>query len=167
MQVHVRILIELGTTYSGLIAAIVRFAIFRSESLKDGTYHTELLIWTVVEPGFYLMAACFPAYRSLVPRLLQFIPSFLSGSSKRDSGDYDLSDTTGGRRAGVQSTFAKPKISFDDGDKRGLVNCYRGEEQSAEVGSEGSRTAEGSNDTTAQVTRNIRIERWTSSLFHR
>lgn len=138
---------------------------FRIESLKDATYDTELLIWTSVEPGLYLMAACFPTYRPLFPLVYQFISSssLLSHSLKPDIGDISSSGgTLGGCRAGIQSTARKDESFVEDGDRRGLVNSYRGEEGSVEGGSEGF-TAEGVNDNRIHVISSITVER-TSSI---
>lgn len=118
-------------------------------------------------------------YRPLVPRILRFIParSFLGRSFKLDNGAIDLpvvnSRSSGrirGRRAGVQIPAGTDKTFVDDGDdgdQRGLVNCYRGEEGSAEVGSEEGFTGAGSNDSRIQVTSDITVERWTSSVASR
>lgn len=153
-----------------------------SESLKDGTYHSELLILTCLEPAIYLMAACFPMYRPLIRRILQFIPSrsFLGRFFKLDNGAIDLpvvnSKSSGmirGRRAGVRipagtdDTFVDDGDDGDDGDQRGLVNCYQSEEGSAEVGSEEGFTGAGLNDSRIQVTSDITVERWTSSVASR
>lgn len=101
------------------------------------------------------MAVGFPRYRPLVPRVLQFISSssLLGRSFKQSTGDIDLltlsskkSGTTGAHRAEVQFTADRNKKLEDDGDQRGLVNCYRGKEGSAAVKSEGF-TAEGLNNT--------------------
>ena len=52
---------------SGLAAGIARFYIFsQPDAFADVTWNSvELNIWTIVEPGMYLMAACFPTYRPL------------------------------------------------------------------------------------------------------
>ena len=53
---------------SGLVASIVRFAIFfNSDALEDPTWKSAYLnIWTIVEPGTYFMAACLPALRPIL-----------------------------------------------------------------------------------------------------
>lgn len=122
------------------------------------------------------MAACFPTYRPLFQRVHQFISSssLLSRSLKQDTGHIDLpavslrsSGTTEGRRAGALFPVDKDKISVDDGDKSGLVRCYRGEEGSVQVGSEAGFTAEGLYEDRIQVTSDITVERWTSSVANR
>ena len=39
---------------------------FKSDILDDVTYSVELLIWTLVEPGVYLIAATLPSLRPIV-----------------------------------------------------------------------------------------------------
>lgn len=53
---------------SGLIASILRFQTFRNtDSFTDSTYHAvELVIWTIAEPGIYLISACMLVYRPVL-----------------------------------------------------------------------------------------------------
>lgn len=147
LQIIACILTKPQTAYSGLIASIVRFVIFfHSDAFEDGTWASaDLTIWTSLEPGVYLMAACFPTYRPLVSLVFQSIlsSSFLSRSLKQHTRDVHLrgvgpssSGTIGEGRTGALFTHAKDKIFVDDGDQKGLVNCYPDEERSAEVRSE-------------------------------
>ena len=55
----------------GLVASCVRFAIFfEQDALADATWKTAYLsVWTVTEPGTYLIAACLPVLRPLVRRV--------------------------------------------------------------------------------------------------
>lgn len=121
---------------SGLVTSITRFIVYSHiEASKDATYDTELLVWTSLEPGIYLMAACFPTYRPLFPRALQFISSssLLSHSLKQDIGDVPSSGgTLEGCGAGVPSTARKDENFVEDGDRRGLIKSDGGEEGSAE-----------------------------------
>lgn len=57
----------------GLIASIFRFtSFFRNDTITDGTFSSaELISWTIVEPGVYLIAACLPTLRPLIQRVLQ------------------------------------------------------------------------------------------------
>ena len=50
----------------------MRFAIFfQQDALADATWKTAYLsVWTVTEPGTYLIAACLPVLRPLVRRVL-------------------------------------------------------------------------------------------------
>ncbi|KAI0869645.1 hypothetical protein GGS24DRAFT_147074 [Hypoxylon argillaceum] len=54
----------------GLITSIFRFVVFlRRDTTVDPTYHAiEPLIWTICEPGVYLIAACLLVYRPLIER---------------------------------------------------------------------------------------------------
>lgn len=153
------------------MASIVRFAIYsHSNSFKDGTWASaNLMILTSLEPGVYLMAACFPTYRPLVPRVVQFVSSssILSRTLKQDTGDIDLpaygsrsnGTTIGGRRSGIQFLDGKDKSFADDGDKKGLVKSYQGEGGNAELGLEESLS-----DNKIHVTSDIKVERWSSSV---
>ncbi|KAI1500660.1 hypothetical protein F5X99DRAFT_232076 [Biscogniauxia marginata] len=69
----------------GLIASILRFAAFaNTSSFTDATYNAvELIIWTVAEPGIYLVSACIVMYR---PLLEKFHICSLSGGSARSTG---------------------------------------------------------------------------------
>jgi hypothetical protein len=53
--------------FSGTLTAILRFAFFYNVPLaKDLSFHgARLVVWTTVEPGVYLIAACLPSLRPL------------------------------------------------------------------------------------------------------
>ena len=55
----------------GLIASAFRFAtFFRNDAMSDGTFSSvELMSWSLIEPGTYLMAACLPSLRPLAQRI--------------------------------------------------------------------------------------------------
>ncbi|KAI1483618.1 hypothetical protein F4774DRAFT_366040 [Daldinia eschscholtzii] len=55
----------------GLITSIFRFiAFYNKNSFIDPTYSAvELIIWTVCEPGVYLIAACLVVYRPLLDKI--------------------------------------------------------------------------------------------------
>ncbi|KAI1357673.1 hypothetical protein F5Y08DRAFT_323759 [Xylaria arbuscula] len=55
----------------GLITSVLRFvAFYNRNSFLDSTYNAvELIIWTVTEPGVYLIAACLLVYRPLLDKL--------------------------------------------------------------------------------------------------
>lgn len=57
----------------GLIASMFRFAtFFRNDAITDGTFSfVELMSWTIIEPGIYLVAACLPALRPLAQRIFK------------------------------------------------------------------------------------------------
>ncbi len=56
---------------SGLVTSIVRFAtFFQKNSFVDGTWSAvDLIIWTQVETGVYLISACLMTYRPLIERI--------------------------------------------------------------------------------------------------
>ena len=55
----------------GLIASAFRLGtFFRNDASTDGTFASvELMSWTIIEPGIYLVAACLPALRPLIQRI--------------------------------------------------------------------------------------------------
>ncbi|KID96524.1 hypothetical protein MAJ_07460, partial [Metarhizium majus ARSEF 297] len=55
----------------GLITSVLRFiAFYNKSSFIDPTFHAvELIIWTVCEPGVYLIAACLLVYRPLLEKI--------------------------------------------------------------------------------------------------
>jgi len=79
----------------GIIASIVRFTLFFDvKSLEDGTYSSaELAIWSLVEPGVYLIAACLPCLR---PLMLIFF-RWVTGNSAYKNTDKYGSNFSGSR----------------------------------------------------------------------
>ncbi|KAK9779539.1 putative Integral membrane protein [Seiridium cardinale] len=70
----------------GLAASILRFWAFsNTNSFTDATYNAvELIIWTVVEPGIYLLSGCMLMFRPILERLN--IHSLKIGSKNRSKG---------------------------------------------------------------------------------
>ena len=62
------VLTLLSTQHSGLVTSIIRFtSFFTTDAVTDGTWASvNLMTWTVLEPGVYLIAACLPTYRPLL-----------------------------------------------------------------------------------------------------
>ena len=56
-----------------MITCILRFvAFYKTDILSDPTWYSiELIIWTTAESGLYLIAACLPSLRSLVPLIIK------------------------------------------------------------------------------------------------
>ncbi|KAE8368547.1 hypothetical protein BDV27DRAFT_40174 [Aspergillus caelatus] len=81
----------------GLVTSIMRFQIFfRNNAFSDGTWvAVELIIWTQVETGVYLISACLPTYRPLLEQVgSSRIVSRLSRSrSRRGTGTSEARDT--------------------------------------------------------------------------
>ena len=89
---------------SGLITSIVRFTtFFQHNSFKDGTWSAvDLIIWTQIEGGVYLISACLMTYRPLLERMgrgkllsklthsLTSSKRFRSSSSRRQSVNIPL-----------------------------------------------------------------------------
>jgi hypothetical protein len=71
---------------SGLVASILRFWAFsNTNSFTDATYNAvELIIWTVVEPGIYLIGACMLVFRPLLDKVSR--GSFRIGSKAKSRG---------------------------------------------------------------------------------
>ncbi|KAI0428587.1 putative alpha-xylosidase [Xylaria sp. FL1042] len=76
-RLHASTQLKLGLTItflvggSGLVASIFRFVAFsRTNSFTDATYSAvELIIWTIAEPGIYLICVCVMMYRPLLEKL--------------------------------------------------------------------------------------------------
>ncbi|KAF7595541.1 hypothetical protein BBP40_005576 [Aspergillus hancockii] len=97
-QLHASTRLKLGISFTfmlgslGLISSIVRFYMFYvTDAETDGTWSaSDLVIWTVVEGGIYLIAACLPTYRRLVKFIwnkMRFTSSAMTQeSSRRRSG---------------------------------------------------------------------------------
>ena len=71
----------------GLVTSILRFAIFfRNNAVQDGTWiATDLEIYTICEPGMYLVAACLPTYRPLAKRAREISSTSLRSFVKTKS----------------------------------------------------------------------------------
>ena len=71
--------------YSGLIAALVRFAEFSvNDPLTDSTWTVmPLAIWSIIEPSMYAAAACLPTLRPLVHEIRERM-----GHSRFSSGAH-------------------------------------------------------------------------------
>lgn len=87
--------------FSGLVTSILRFAaFFATMAFTDGTWASvNLLIWCIVEPGIYLIAACLIVCRPLLGKFIQEtrlrrLSEVLSRSQKSSS-----KDTSGGKRS--------------------------------------------------------------------
>lgn len=67
--------ITLLTGSFGIITAIVRLIVFITiDVFEDITWHgIEIMVWTTIEPGVYLIAACLPSLRSLIKDLSKFL----------------------------------------------------------------------------------------------
>lgn len=91
--------------HSGFISSIVRFAIFfRVNAFGDPTWASVLLIiWTTVEPGMYLIAACIPSLR---PLLLHVFPSTKTRHHPSNGISGDNTHKSGGPRF-VMKPFSK------------------------------------------------------------
>ena len=117
---------------SGTAFSILRFAsFFRGSAVADGTWDSvDLIYWTIIEPGVYLIAACLPTFRPVFIRLLKGTPllsvdsttPYRSGGGKeKKSPDGDCS----GLREGPDfQRFGESKnstVSTQYGDTVGLV----------------------------------------------
>ncbi|KAE8154101.1 hypothetical protein BDV25DRAFT_136247 [Aspergillus avenaceus] len=74
----------------GLITSAIRFQIFfRQNAFIDGTFvAVDLITWTQVETGVYLISACLPTYRPLIEKVgTKGLLSKLSRSMSRKGGN--------------------------------------------------------------------------------
>ncbi|KAI3343634.1 hypothetical protein F4824DRAFT_507434 [Ustulina deusta] len=81
----------------GLVASILRLMVFyRTNAFVDATYHAvELQIWTLAEPGIYLISACLLVYRPLLEKVhvgVSLLRSKVATStaSRSRSDNYEL-----------------------------------------------------------------------------
>jgi hypothetical protein len=84
--------INLLIIWRGLVASILRFhTFFVTNSFTDGTYDAvELIIWTVAEPGIYLISACLLTYRPLLERVRKsrILGGLRSSGKNSESANY-------------------------------------------------------------------------------
>lgn len=93
----------------GLIASILRFVAFsNTNSFIDATFNAvELIIWTVAEPGIYLIAACLMTYR---PLLEKFSPKMRLQRSGRWPSKYIKQFSSRAKRGGSsKNTNSEPE----------------------------------------------------------
>ncbi|KAK6821155.1 hypothetical protein PG987_015555 [Apiospora arundinis] len=110
----------------GLVASILRFWAFsNTNSFIDATYNAvELIIWTVVEPGIYLISACMLMYRPLLEKL--GVGRFRIGSRDR-SKPYAAGDAP---RPKADSRHQPSSSAAQEGDDIALrSNTHNGFEQ--------------------------------------
>ena len=98
-------------TYSGLITSIVRFTtFFQHNSFSDGTWSAvDLIIWTQVEPGVYLISACLMTYRPLLERIGR---KGLLGKLTRNSNSGKTFDSNDTREHG-DGIALRPRVDPD------------------------------------------------------
>lgn len=103
-------------TYSGIITSILRFiAFYNKSSFSDPTYNgVELIIWTVCEPGVYLIAACLLVYRPLLDKL--GISTLITGVTAHGKSGAGGSGGNGRRRSAKGSEWGAPTRSHESKD---------------------------------------------------
>jgi len=123
-------LARLTSERSGLITSVLRFAAFyRKSSFLDPNYNAvELIIWTVCEPGVYLIAACLMMYRPLLDKLgISMITGTTTrgnsngmsyGSARRKAGQLSENGTAKGIGLGAMSSAGFSQL--DDNDESPL-----------------------------------------------
>ncbi|SPQ24469.1 9dc8e501-d636-4b41-b2a8-37bf5485b45f [Thermothielavioides terrestris] len=109
----------------GLIASILRFVAFHNtNSFTDATFNAaELIIWTVCEPGIYLIAACLMVYRPLLEKFHIISPSgSKSGTGPGQSGGvsaHHVSSTSRSRGLGYLAEASARGIPLRSKDGNG------------------------------------------------
>ncbi|ROW10487.1 hypothetical protein VMCG_02038 [Cytospora schulzeri] len=104
----------------GLISSILRFVSFsNNNSFTDATWNAvELIIWTIAEPGIYLIAACLMTYRPLVDRFGSKIRAKATTQRQLSSG-ASLA-TIGSKPGGIKH----PKAAVTYGPARHPADDY-------------------------------------------
>lgn len=89
--------------HRGMITSILRFVVFSNQDYyKDPPWYTvNLVIWTICEPGVYLIAACLLVYRPLLDKLgistliITTVKSHGKNGSGREEDGQNLAETPG------------------------------------------------------------------------
>jgi len=123
--------VAFSTGSLGLATSILRFSNFfqGGSAVEDGTWSSvDLMIWTLVEPNVYLIAACLPTYRPIFMHLLRNTPLVSQGPNKRSYGSETA--RSGASKVGVRDhtaggfrRFDESKNSSDHSDDIGLVEA--------------------------------------------
>ncbi|KAF2116794.1 hypothetical protein BDV96DRAFT_34975 [Lophiotrema nucula] len=76
VKMKIGLILTFGVGSIGLVTAIIRFVGFFSEDMAaDGTWTaTRLMILSVMEPGFYLLASCLVCLKPLLARVRDWMP---------------------------------------------------------------------------------------------
>ncbi|KAL9122552.1 MAG: hypothetical protein Q9187_000895 [Circinaria calcarea] len=160
-KLHTSTRLKIGLTITfavgslGLITSIVRFTtFFHKNSFVDGTWSAvDLIIWTQIEAGIYLISACLPTYRPLLERIgtgrWTFIPTTPEGnkdqrsdSLKRTNSAIPLTSPSKTHKMGIRGQeFRRPQNNIET-TKHILVttDIYSGETFVKEGGSSGVAT---------------------------
>lgn len=103
--------------------AIVRFVAFVTiDATADGTWSSgHLLLWTFLEPGFYLIAACLPTFRPLAVYFVNKTVSstgFSRSSRARKYGSLSVDNEHNDLKTAPGSQFGlstlNPNVRVDD-----------------------------------------------------
>ncbi|KAF6229653.1 hypothetical protein HO173_011299 [Letharia columbiana] len=127
----------------GLITSIFCFAtFFRNDAITDSTFSSvELMSWTIIKPGIYLIAACLPALGPLAQRIFKdslltrlsttWMPKYGDRFYERSTVNIKLE-----KHRSVRSEVHRPQQCFhrltdgresigkSSGDERSLVDNY-------------------------------------------
>lgn len=104
----------------GTLTAILRFAFFFNVPLaEDLSFHgARLVVWTTVEPGVYLIAACLPSLRPLFKHAIKSA-SVVTGRSRLQSHHSRVGATnTSGVGIALSGVDRSKQTSMGDHDQR-------------------------------------------------
>lgn len=135
-----------------MITCVLRFVVFyKTDILSDPTWFSiEMTVWTTTESGLYLIAACLPSLRSLVPLIMNHeyfgifrkkLSGYHSKLFSRQISHADSTEDSKGRergekmspatrissrlRFGKRTHFEQPVSFGDDHTLEGLTACHR------------------------------------------
>jgi hypothetical protein len=122
---------------SGIITAIIRFAIFftldPNQDQDLSWYSTDAVMWTTAEPGVYMIAVCLPSLRALFKALLRN-PKFawlrsMLGRRQTTTGHETGSLRHGGfpssrNRTSFKLTDIHPRSFRDGNDHKGMFGYH-------------------------------------------
>ncbi|CAG8955350.1 hypothetical protein HYFRA_00011334 [Hymenoscyphus fraxineus] len=121
------LLLTFSTGSCGLVSSIIRFKNFSaSDAISDGTMASaELMIWTIVEPGMCLIAACLLRFKPLLRKLIK--GTTLERLPYQNSRAYYLSSPD-------QMKLSTLKSHYGSGNNTGSHNYERIDNSSPDEG---------------------------------
>jgi hypothetical protein len=134
----------------GIITAIIRLVVFKKLGHDRDFYwsSTDTVMWTVIEPGIYLIASCLPSLRSLFTPVFKkislstFRARFRSSLPSKSFLNSSIRGTKPSRMSYAMDSIAPAKETdsvrcfsrldgpwntevMNDGEPRSSVSCYR------------------------------------------
>ncbi|KAL9077050.1 MAG: hypothetical protein Q9161_000683 [Pseudevernia consocians] len=155
-RLHTSRSVKVGVTLTfltgsiGLVTSIIRCVeFFLHNALEDGTWNSvTFLVWSVVEPGVYLIAACLPCYRHLYNYIKTGDAQSSTGSRFSRSGKRALQAEKRSAKfikleSRISNTTAKSGYPRRDIDEEILIGPGSNSNVISEAGRRGSLIGQG------------------------